>query len=66
MAGLHIVTAWTMSEPHRWPERLRAPLADRALLFLTMTLTVLADLSVAIAIGTACGLALRFFRRRVS
>lgn len=64
LAGLLIVTAWTMSEPHRWPERLRAPLADRALLFLTMALTVLADLTVAIAVGTAIGLALRFLRRR--
>ena len=64
LAGLLIVTAWTMSEPHRWPERLRAPRADLALLLLTMTLTVLADLTVAIAVGTACGLALRFWRSR--
>jgi SulP family sulfate permease len=64
LAGLLIVTAWTMSEPHRWPERLRAPMADRAVLLLTMMLTVLADLTVAIAVGTACGLALRFVRRR--
>ncbi|MEG3143437.1 SulP family inorganic anion transporter [Sphingomonas sp. RT2P30] len=64
LAGLLVVTAWTMSEPHRWPERLRAPRADLALLFLTMALTVLADLTVAIAIGTACGLALRYLRRR--
>jgi SulP family sulfate permease len=66
LAGLLVVTAWTMSEPHRWPERLRAPRADLALLFLTMTLTVLADLTVAIAVGTACGLALRFWRRRAA
>jgi len=64
LAGLLIVTAWTMSEPHRWPARLRAPLAERALLLLTMTLTVLADLTVAIAVGTACGLALRFWRSK--
>jgi SulP family sulfate permease len=64
LAGLLVVTAWTMSEPHRWPERLSAPRADLALLFLTMALTVLADLTVAIAIGTACGLALRYLRRR--
>ena len=66
LAGLLIVTAWTMSEPHRWPERWRAPLADRAVLVLTATLTVLADLTVAIAVGTACGLALRFVRHRAS
>jgi len=64
LAGLLIVTAWTMSEPHRWPERLRAPRADLALLLLTMTLTVLADLTVAIAVGTASGLALRFWRSK--
>lgn len=63
LAGLLIVAAWTMSEPHRWPERLRAPLGDRCLLALTMTLTVLADLTVAIAVGTAIGLAMRFARR---
>jgi len=65
LAGLLIVTAWSMSEPHRWPERLRASRADLALLLLTMTLTVLADLTVAIAIGTVCGTALRFLRFRL-
>lgn len=25
LAGILVVTAWTMAEPHRWPERLRAP-----------------------------------------
>src|SRR3569623_1410072 len=64
LAGLLIVTAWTMSEPHRWPERLHAPRADQALLLLTMLLTVLADLPVAIAIGTACGFAQRYWRKR--
>lgn len=63
LAGLLVVTAWTMSEPHRWPERLRARPADRSLLFLTMALTVLNDLTVAIALGTAIGLALRLARR---
>lgn len=63
LAGLLVVTAWTMSEPHRWPDRLRAPAADQFLLFLTMALTVLADLTVAIAVGTAIGLALRLLRR---
>ena len=63
LAGLLIVTAWVMSEPHRWPERLRAPWSDRLLLFLTFALTVLSDLTIAIAVGTALGLALRFLRR---
>lgn len=62
LAGLLIVTAWTMSEPHRWKERLRLRRADLALLLLTATLTVLADLTVAIAAGTVIGLALRLFR----
>ena len=63
LAGLLIVTAWVMSEPHRWPERLRAPWSDRLLLFLTFALTVLSDLTIAIAVGTALGLGLRFLRR---
>ena len=63
LAGLLIVTAWVMSEPHRWPERLRAPLSDRLLLFLTFALTVLSGLIIAIAVGTALGVALGFFRR---
>jgi sulfate permease, SulP family len=67
LAGLLVVTAWTMSEPHRWRERLRLPVLDLALLLLTAVLTVLADLTVAIALGTALGLALQFARgdRRV-
>lgn len=63
LAALLIVTAWIMSEPNRWAERLRLPLPDRALLFLTMLLTVVSDLTVAIAAGTALGLALRLLRR---
>ncbi len=66
LAGLLIVTAWVMSEPHRWPERLRAPPADRLLLFLTFALTVLTTLTIAIAVGTALGLALRYMRRGVA
>lgn len=65
LAGLLIVTAWTMSEPHRWTERLRLPKADLALLLLTMTLTVLADLIVAIAVGTMIGMTLRFARGKI-
>lgn len=62
LAGLLIVTAWTMSEPHRWPERLRLPRAELGLLILTALLTVLADLVIAIAVGTLLGIALRFRR----
>lgn len=65
LAGLLVVTAWTMSEPHRWGERLRLPRADLALLLLTAALTVLADLTLAIATGTILGLALRFSRGEI-
>lgn len=65
LAGLLIVTAWTMSEPHRWPERLRLPKADLGLLLLTAALTVFADLTVAIAAGTMIGLALRLSRGEI-
>lgn len=63
LAALLIVTAWSMSEPHRWRQHLRARPADRFLLLLTMTLTVVSDLTVAIAVGTVIGLAQRLVRR---
>jgi len=66
LAGLLLVTAWNMSEPHRWHERLKAPAGDRFLLFLTLVLTVVSDLTVAIAVGTALGLALRLMQRDAS
>ena len=63
LAALLLITAWYMSEPHRWRERLSARLADRFLLFLTMILTVASNLTVAIAVGTVIGLAMRLARR---
>jgi SulP family sulfate permease len=65
LAGLLIITAWMMSEPKRWRERLKLRKSDRALLFLTMLLTVASNLTVAIAVGTGIGLALRLVRRDV-
>lgn len=65
LAALLIVTAWLMSEPTRWRERLALRPSDRTLFFLTMVLTVLSDLTVAIAVGTAIGLALRLVRRDI-
>ena len=65
LAGLLIVTAWVMSEPHRWGKRIRLRTGDRVLLFLTMALTVLTDLTIAIAVGTVAGLAMRLIRRDV-
>lgn len=65
LAGLLIVTAWVMSEPHRWRERLRLRAGDRTLLFLTMILTIATDLTIAIAVGTVAGLALRLICKEV-
>jgi len=65
LAGLLIVTAWIMSEPVRWRERMALRSGDRALLFLTMILTIASNLTVAIAVGTGLGLALRLVRRDV-
>jgi SulP family sulfate permease len=65
LAGLLIVTAWIMSEPGRWGERIRLRSGDRTVLFLTMVLTVVTDLTIAIAVGTAAGLGLRLIRRDV-
>ena len=66
LAALLLVTAWNMSELHRWGEYWRAGWEDRVLLLLTLVLTVLVDLTVAIAVGVALGLALRLARRSSS
>jgi SulP family sulfate permease len=63
LAGLLVTTAWNMSEPHRWRERMQLPRADLGLLALTAVLTIFADLTIAIVAGTAIGLALSFARR---
>jgi SulP family sulfate permease len=65
LAGLLIVTAWLMSEPSRWRERMRLRPADKALFFVTLVLTVASSLTIAIAVGTFAGLALRLLRREV-
>ncbi len=59
LAGLLILTAWNMTEPHRWRGYMQAQLSDRILLVLTLVLTVFADLTVAIGVGVTVGLALR-------
>ncbi|MEK6638626.1 MAG: SulP family inorganic anion transporter [Pseudomonadota bacterium] len=59
LAALLMVTAYNMSEPHKWREFLGAPNEDRLLLLLTLILTIFADLTVAISVGTAVGLAIR-------
>ncbi len=63
LAGLLMLTAWNMSEPHKWREHAKMPVEDRLLLVLTLVLTVVADLAVAIGVGVALGLALRLRRR---
>ena len=63
MAGLLILTAWNMGEPHRWAGYLKERRSDQFLLALTLVLTVVADLTIAIGVGVAVGLALRLQRR---
>ncbi|MDP5085597.1 MAG: SulP family inorganic anion transporter [Yoonia sp.] len=64
LAGLLILTAWNMSEPHKWRSYMQTPTADRILLLLTLFLTVFADLTVAIGVGVFVGLALRLRRNK--
>lgn len=64
LAGLLLLTAWNMSEPHKWRDYARLPLEDRLILLLTLALTVLTDLTIAIGVGVAIGLALRLRRRK--
>lgn len=63
LAGLLILTAWNMSEPHKWRGYLGHRKSDVFLLILTMVLTVFADLTIAIGAGVALGLAFRLQRR---
>lgn len=63
LAAVLILTAWNMAEPDRWAEHLRARPGDRAVLVLTLALTVLTDLTIAIAAGVIAGLLLRMNRR---
>ena len=63
LAGLLILTAWNMTEPHKWRSYMAGRVSDRVLLVLTLVLTVVVDLTVAIGVGVALGLALRLRRR---
>ena len=65
LAGLLILTAWNMAEPHKWRSHLAKPRADLVVLLVTFGLTVLADLTVAIGVGVSLGLAIRMHRRKV-
>jgi SulP family sulfate permease len=59
LAALLMMTAWNMSEPHKWKAYWQAPNEERLLLLLTLLLTVLANLTVAIGVGVGFGLAVR-------
>jgi len=64
LAGLLVLTAWNMSEPQKWRGYLAECKSDVFLLAMTLILTVLADLTVAIGVGVALGLAFRLQRRK--
>lgn len=65
LSGLLLLTAWNMSEPHRWAGYLKDRRSDQVLLVLTFVLTVISDLTVAIGVGVVLGLALRLLRQDV-
>lgn len=62
LAALLLMTAYNMTEPHKWREYAAQPLPDRLLLLLTLVLTVFTDLTIAIGTGVAVGLILRRLR----
>ena len=62
LSALLVLTAFNMTEPHKWHAYVSAPNEDRLLLAMTLVLTVLVDLSVAIGAGVMLGLALRWWR----
>ncbi len=64
LAGLLILTAWNMSEPHKWAGYMREAWPERVLLLLTFALTLVVDLTVAIGVGVAGGFLLRWVRHR--
>ncbi|RLQ87199.1 SulP family inorganic anion transporter [Notoacmeibacter ruber] len=64
LAALLLITAWNMSEPHRWADYARGPRSETVLLVVTLVLTVLVDLTVAIGVGVSIGLAMRLSHRR--
>jgi SulP family sulfate permease len=59
LAALLMLTAYNMSEPHKWRGFLAAPNEERWLLLLTLTLTIFANLTIAIGVGAAIGLVIR-------
>lgn len=64
LASVLIVVAWNMAEIDHFRTLLRAPRSDIAVLLTTFSLTLLADLSVAVGVGMV--LAALLFMRRMS
>ena len=64
LAAILIVVAWSMSEPHKIVRLLKGPFGDRVVLVATLSLTVLADLTVAIGVGVV--LASMIFMHRMA
>jgi SulP family sulfate permease len=63
LAAVLVLTAWNMAEPQHFMDRIRTRRSDQLLLIMTLLLTVLADLTVAIGAGVAVGLMLQLKRR---
>lgn len=63
LAAVLVLTAWNMAEPQHFMDRMRNRRSDQLLLIMTLLLTVLADLTVAIGAGVALGLMLQLKRR---
>jgi SulP family sulfate permease len=66
LAALLVITAWNMTEPHKWVDYARGTKTDFALLLLTLSLTVLMDLTVGIGVGVCVGLALKVYKAKSS
>lgn len=65
LAALLMLTAWNMSEPHKWRSYVQGRKSDLFLVILTFVLTVTVDLTVAISVGVVAGLVLRLRRQQV-
>jgi len=65
LAALLLLTAWNMSEPHRWPDRLGQPWRHLLVILLTAVLTLLVDLIVAIGVSTLVAFALGIRAERI-
>lgn len=65
LAAVLLLTAWNMSEPDRLKADFSGRRDDVIVILLTLGLTVLVDLTLAITLGTIAALLFRFRRRNV-